>query len=171
MNIVNTNHFWKFLCTTSLVCLIYFASFETIFLIPHNDKVRQMKFEHANLKPEQEYYRELSKELYEQVKDYCDSHIITSMVEKSDTMTFVCYYFKRSNLDNEYKAKIDSLNKVSMLYAKTLLKIDAINSSYLLLRRNIVIRECVSYALGILSSFVFFFSLLQWYRQRWTIDK
>ena len=168
---INTDNFYKFICTISLAATIYCFSFDTIFLEPYNNKTTQLNLEKAELAAEIGYLKGVSSDLFEIIKDTIKYGEVTYFYySKKDTSEFVKYY-SNYKLTKETKLIIDSLNEVNRNYAKFRFKANAITQMQNASEKNYFRRELTFWVFGIISFVIFIWSLLKWFYERKEIDK
>ncbi|MCG8734721.1 hypothetical protein [Tenacibaculum finnmarkense] len=168
---INTDSFYKFIATLSLICTIYCLSFDKLYLEPNILKTTEFNLEKAELTAEIGYLKGLTLDLYSKCKDSIENGEIKYFYwNKKDTTEMVSYY-SNLNVSETSKKIIDKLNETNREYAKCLFKAKAINDTQLAIEKNYILRELIFIFVGIISFIIFILSLIMWYKKREEIDK
>ena len=175
MDIINSSSFYKFVCTASLVACVYCASYDSLFLTPYNENKNENYLELAELHADFGYYHGMSNQQYDQIKDSLvrgQSLYPRINLTHDESPERVSYYYILPTIkDENTKTLVDSLNKISRLYAVAMVKSHVLRNQNIVLEKNIHIREWITLVFGILSFLVFVWSLRRWYKERGVIDK
>ncbi len=168
---LNTDNYYKFICTLSLIASIYFFSFDTLYLEPYNSKMTDINIQTAELASEIGYLKGLSLDFNQLVKDSIkNGYVEYFYFSKNDTIEKIKYY-SNFNTSKRIKLIVDSLNKINRQYSKAVFKEKAISDTKRIIEKNNRIKQSIFVILGIISSLIFFYSLRKWYIYRKDIDK
>lgn len=171
---VDTSNFYKFTCTLSLCVFIFCISFESIFLIPYNDKISELNIQKAELSSDIGYYNGLAIDVSSTIKNSIildSTKVLASYYyyTKKDTSD-IFHYYSSTSISNNEKQLIDSLNIINKKLSKAKFKSCAINQTSKALEKNISYRLYFSYIIGVISFLIFVILLYTWYKKRESID-
>lgn len=167
---LNTDNFFKFLTTLSLIGTIYFFSFDVLFLEPYNNLVADYNLQKAQIAAEYGYLKGVSLDLTELVKDSLNDRTVEYFYyDSNDTSEFVTYY-SSSGTPEKTKRRIDSLNLINKEYAKVLFKSIALSETQIALERNLDIKQWLFLFLGLICLITFLIAVSLWHKYRKEID-
>lgn len=168
---LNTDNFYKFLTTLSLLAFIYCSSFDTLFLSPYNKLIIENNIQTSKLGAEEGYLKGVSKDLTTLVPDSIRKNNIAYFHYNYRDSTDLCYYYCSINLERYNKEIVDSLNLINKQLAEKIFIIKTIEDANLVHEKNIKVRGLIMNIVAIISLLIFLFGLCQWYILRKEIDK
>jgi len=151
--------------------MMYFFSFDELYLKPFNSYMTSNNIERSKLSSEYGYLLGTSKDLTELVKDSIKYGFIEYYYRNRHDNSDHFRYYSTIGLETKIKSTVDSLNLINKALSAVHFKMKAVDDTNKVLEHNISIKRWISFILGITSCVSFFVSSYLWYLNRNVIDK
>ena len=169
---IDTNNFYKFVCTTSLILSIYFFSCYSIYWDKYNDKIFNYNFQNIELICEKGYFDGISIDLTNLLKDSLTSINEYGCYYPAENATIISTgYYTTTNLNDTLKILTDSLNNVNKACISLEYKITELDHFLRNMERDFIVQRFLFVFLGFLFLITFFIGLVFWYKNKEKIDK